>query len=112
MVVEDEPDIARLVELQLAQHGYRVIIAKPGQMSLLDPDFWTWVDVAVVDAMMPFISGKQVLQFLATNLPDIRRVLCTASIPLARELGEFAHALVTKPFSAQELINAVEGIGQ
>lgn len=109
MVVEDEPDIATMLETQLTFHGYRVIIANPGHNTLLTRDFWTWVDVAVIDAMMPLIPGQEVLMFLASHLPQIRRVLCTASLLSVREYGHLADAIVTKPYTLPELLEAVGG---
>lgn len=109
MVVEDEPDIRRMLHDQLTLNGYKVLLGEIGTMSLLDKDYWTWVDIAVVDAMMPHVSGKQVLTFLASNLPKIRRVLCTASLPFVQEWGHLADAVVVKPYSLSELLRAVKG---
>lgn len=109
MVVEDEPDIALMLQTQLTINGYRVILAKTGTQSLLDRDFWTWVDIAVIDAMMPFISGREIMNFLAGSMPRIRRVLCTASLQAVQEYGHLAHAIIVKPYSLRELLDAVEG---
>lgn len=109
MVVEDEPDIARMLETQLTLNGYKVIVAKAGSMSLLTRDFWTWVDIAVIDAMMPFVSGREIMNFLAAAMPRIRRVLCTASLQAIQDYGNLAHAVVVKPYTIQELLKAVGG---
>lgn len=109
MVVEDEPDISLMLKTQLELNGYRVIVAKPGIMSLLTKDFWTWIDIAVIDAMMPHVPGREILAFLSSSLPNIRRVLCTASLQQVEEYGHLAHAVVIKPYSLQELLVAVGG---
>lgn len=109
MVVEDEADIAGLIRTYLELEDYNVIIAPVGVQSLLERDFWTWVDVAIIDAMMPFIPGEAILSFLATNLPGVRRVLCTASMLASERLVDLTDAVLTKPFTKQELLIAVGG---
>lgn len=111
LVVEDEDDLATLVEVNLQLAGYRVSIARDGleglrQMRALHPD------LVLLDVMMPQMNGWQVLREarLDPELVDVPIVMLTA---LAEERdsiqGHLSGAIryLTKPFDMAELLAAV-----
>jgi two-component system phosphate regulon response regulator PhoB len=108
LVVEDEPDIAELLQYVLAQEGFRVEAAHDGRTALerarrLQPS------LVVLDLMLPEMSGMEVLKGIrgAPETRGARVILLTAKTDeldrvLGFELG--ADDYVTKPFSPRELV--------
>lgn len=112
LVIEDDPYIREGVENILAMCGYDVTAAKDGEIGLAIAQE-NLPNLIICDVMMPGLDGYDVLRELR-NQPQ------TAVIPFVfltskdargeqrkgMELG--ADDYITKPFSAEELINAVE----
>jgi len=108
LVVEDEPDIAELLQYVLRQEGFRVEAAHDGRSALerarrLQPS------LVVLDLMLPEMSGMEVLKGIkgAPETRGARVILLTAKTDeldrvLGFELG--ADDYVTKPFSPRELV--------
>lgn len=107
VIVDDDLAVARLESAILARH--RVTLVTSWFRSLLGPDPWAGVDVAVVDLMLPGIPGEEIVAYLAETHPRIRRVVATAK-PLyeLEALLPLADAVLLKPFSPDQLLRAVE----
>ena len=111
LLVEDEEDIAFLLRFLLERNGFRVDHAADGREALarLDGDP---PDIAVMDIMLPYHDGIEVLERLRA-LPHWRSVpvlMLTAKareadIIRALELG--ADDYVTKPFQPEEVLARV-----
>jgi DNA-binding response OmpR family regulator len=113
LVVDDEPDIRALVQLNLELDGHRVITAANGAEALeLIAD--EVPDVMLLDLMMPEVDGWTVLETIkaASNL-DVNRIpvlMLTANDAAdARVRGgiEGAIRFLTKPFSPSSLRDEV-----
>ena len=63
LVAEDDDSLRRLLELRLDNHGFDVRSAADGVLALEVVDDWT-PDVAVLDVMMPRLSGLSVCREL------------------------------------------------
>ncbi|HEX7247418.1 MAG TPA: response regulator, partial [Actinomycetota bacterium] len=66
LIVDDDPDIARFVEVNLRSAGYDVAVASDGEAALeragmLRPD------LVLLDVMMPRLDGFEVAQRLRKN---------------------------------------------
>jgi DNA-binding response OmpR family regulator len=112
VVVEDDPSIARIVELYLCRDGYEVVVAGDGEGGLAaasDPG----VRLAVVDIGLPGgVDGLEVCRRLQAG-PGVPVVLLTARDDeidrvLGLELG--ADDYLTKPFSPRELVARVHAV--
>ena len=112
LVVEDEEDLASLVEVNLELAGHRVTVARDGGEGLerareLRPD------LVLLDVMMPVLNGWQVLQRMKDDedIEDIPVVMLTA-LAEERDLirGHLTGAVryVTKPFEMRALMSTVE----
>src|SRR5438477_12999020 len=64
LVVDDDPDLLTLVELQLRHHGHQVSTANGGEMALRYVDDHGAPDVAVLDVAMPGMNGFELLEAL------------------------------------------------
>jgi DNA-binding response OmpR family regulator len=108
LVADDEPHIGRIIKMKLEQGPFRVSLAYDGQEAL---DFVLGddqVDLAVLDLMMPRLSGLDVLRRIREEekLKAVPCIILTAGGDAkherdALELG--ATQFITKPFSPKKL---------
>jgi phosphate regulon transcriptional regulator PhoB len=114
LVVEDEPDIRKLVHYNLTQDHYRVIEAESGDqaLKLIQRDKPSLV---ILDLMMPGMSGLEVCRVLrgqdeTAKLPILMLTAKAgeADRVLGLELG--ADDYLAKPFSPRELVARVRAI--
>ncbi len=111
LVVDDEPEIVKLVRAYLEGAGYRVVTAKDGREALLVTRHEK-PDLIVLDLTMPEMDGIEFTRRLRQekNTPIIMltaRVQETDRI-IGLELG--ADDYVTKPFSPREIVARVRAV--
>ena len=111
LVVDDEPDVARIMAINLEMEGYRVRTAYGGRQALEEVALKK-PDCILLDIMMPEIDGWEVLRILKGDpgTEDIPVIVVTArSTDVDRIKGFSGGAVeyVTKPFSPSELIQFV-----
>ena len=113
--IEDEPDMIDLVKLILSRKGYRVIGAGGGQEGL-DIVREQKPDLVLLDLMMPDIEGWDVFQQLRAQeeTKDIPVIVVTAKAQnIDKVLGLHIAKVddyISKPFSPQELLDAIEKV--
>jgi diguanylate cyclase (GGDEF)-like protein len=113
LVVDDDADIARFVEVNLRSAGYEVSVATDGEEALeraaaLRPD------LVLLDVMMPRIDGFEVAQRLRRNpqTANASIIMLTAkALSTDKVLGLTAGAddYIIKPFDPIELLARVKG---
>lgn len=113
LVVDDDPDIARFVEVNLRSAGYDVNVASDGEEALqrateIHPD------LVLLDVMMPRIDGFEVAQRLRRNphTASTSIIMLTAkALSTDKVLGLTAGAddYIIKPFDPIELLARVKG---
>lgn len=107
LVVDDNPDMAKLMARAVADHGYGVCLAGNGPQALeMATD--ERPDVILLDVMMPGMSGIEVLNRLKMDpeLQWIPVILVTAKSQLndvIEGLDAGAHDYVTKPYKREIL---------
>ena len=112
LVIEDDRDIARLVELHLHDLGYDVQVAHDG-VSGLKHALSKPYDLIILDLMLPGIEGLEVCRNLRTKPNYTPILMLTAkSTELDRVLGLEVGAddYLTKPFSVRELLARVKAL--
>ena len=109
-IVEDTPEIATWLaqSLELIAPDMKVTTTTRNFDRLLTPGPWRDMDAAVVDLMLPGMSGLSILAYLAQNHPGIRRVAMTAALPMAEDATGLAHTVLVKPFDVAALRRALE----
>ena len=108
LVADDEPHIGRIIKMKLEQGPFRVSLAYDGQEAIDFINNEEQVDLAVLDLMMPKLSGLDVLRQIREqerfkNLPCI---ILTAGGDAKHErdaLALGATQFLTKPFSPKKL---------
>jgi diguanylate cyclase (GGDEF)-like protein len=113
LVVDDDPDIARFVEVNLRSAGYDVSVAGDGEEALSKADE-LHPDLVLLDVMMPRIDGFEVAQRLRKNpkTANTSIIMLTAkALSTDKVLGLTAGAddYIIKPFDPIELLARVKG---
>jgi two-component system alkaline phosphatase synthesis response regulator PhoP len=111
LVVDDEPEIVRLVRAYLEQAGYRVVIASDGQEAL-HVARREKPDLVVLDVLMPRLDGLEFTRrFRSERYVPIIMLTARAEETdriVGLEMG--ADDYVTKPFSPGELVARVRAV--
>lgn len=113
MIIDDEPDVALLIE-KILHYTYETL-SSTHSVEALQRIVEAQPDIIMLDVEMPNLSGYQLSQLLKLN-PALRqiRIVFVSSRDQPREvdygfkLG--AAGYVTKPFTAEELLEAVQRV--
>lgn len=112
LVVDDDEDIARFVEVNLRLEGFEVAVANNGEQALQSA-FDRLPDLVLLDVMMPKLDGYQVVERLRSD-PRTRHmsvVMLTAkSLSADKVVGLTSGAddYIIKPFDPVELVARVK----
>lgn len=111
LLVDDDPQLVRLVRVNLESVGYRVLVAMDAP-SALELAGMEMPDMIILDIMLPGIDGYELCQrireFSATPI-----IMLTAKVEdtdKVRGLKLGADDYLTKPFSVQELLARIEAV--
>jgi two-component system KDP operon response regulator KdpE len=108
LVVEDDPQISRVLRTTLTMQGYAVEIAADGEAA--QPVFERWQpDVMITDLMMPKMDGIALTKWVRERWQTPILVLSVRDQEQAkvRALDAGADDYVTKPFNTNELLARV-----
>jgi two-component system phosphate regulon response regulator PhoB len=114
LVVEDEKDIAELVEYHLKQSGFPVTVVFDGA-SALERVKKNRPTLIILDLMLPDMDGKDICRMLKSD-PHTRTIPILMLTAKAEEIDRIvgfelgADDYVTKPFSPRELVLRVKAI--
>jgi two-component system KDP operon response regulator KdpE len=105
LIVEDEPQIARALAINLKARGWQVIVAPDGR-SALEAAASRHPDVVVLDLGLPDLDGVDVIAGLRgwTRIPIIVLSARQDSLDKVGALDAGADDYVTKPFGMDELL--------
>ena len=114
LVVEDEPAIALLIEVNLRSAGFTAHVCGDAESA------WRWTretlpDVILVDWMLPGMSGFQFVRQLRADgrsreVPLIMLTARTDEVDKIAALEAGVDDYVTKPFSPKELVARVKAV--
>jgi DNA-binding response OmpR family regulator len=112
LVIEDDKDIAHLVELHLKDTGYTVSLAHDGNTGLHEALSKPY-DLIILDLMLPGMDGLEICRRVrAASVYTPVVVLTSKAAELDRvlllEIG--ADDYITKPFSIRELLARVKAL--
>ena len=117
LLVEDDQDVARLVEDILRGHGYTVLLAmRPSDALALAEGDERAIDLLVTDVVLPEMSGPDLAARLAVLRPHLAHlpVLYMSGYPDSTRAahGQFSRGpkLLLKPFTAHELTTRVRSV--
>jgi two-component system response regulator PilR (NtrC family) len=109
LIVDDEEVVRDVLEVLLRREGFDIVLASSGEegLSLLDGEE---IDLAILDIMLPGISGIDTLRSMRISNPAIPVIVITAfsSIDGAIEAMKFgAYHYIPKPFKNDEVVMTV-----
>ena len=110
LVVDDEPVVRRFAARVLEAEGFSVFEAADGADALrMMREEVTAVDVILSDIVMPRLNGVELMQVLAASHPQLPVLLMSGYASGELEgMGIAAPcAILTKPFPAEQLVEAV-----
>jgi two-component system alkaline phosphatase synthesis response regulator PhoP len=114
LIVEDEPDIRKLVNYNLAQERFKVLEAEDGEQGLkiIQRDK---PDLVILDLMLPGLSGMELCKILrerseTERLPVLMLTAKAGEADRVVGLEMGADDYLTKPFSPREIVARVRAI--
>lgn len=111
LVAEDEPAIARYIKYTLEDENYVPHLAADGMEALAIVEN-TPLDLALLDIMMPKLSGIEVCRKMRewSQIPVIMLSACSADEDKVKCLDLGADDYMTKPFSITELTARIRSV--
>src|SRR5665213_2357877 len=108
LVVDDEPQITRVLRTSLVSNGHEVTVAQDGAQAM---ELFLKVrpELVVTDLSMPVMDGIQLTRAIRerSNVPVIVLSVRSQDSQKVAALDEGADDYITKPFSIQELLARV-----
>jgi DNA-binding response OmpR family regulator len=109
LIVEDEPKISRVLQLELEYENYHTEITNNGKdaLRLLKEKEW---DLVLLDIMIPELSGLEVLRRIRRTDESTPIILLTARDEIHDKVSGLdigANDYITKPFQIEELLARV-----
>jgi pilus assembly protein CpaE len=112
LIIDDDPDVTRLIEFALKRAGHQVLTARDGEagLSITEAEH---PDLVIADVMMPKVNGYEYCRRVRAqeNLSDIKILVFTARFqPVDRQTALEAGATDYTPKTVQpaDLVNHVE----
>lgn len=113
LLVEDEPEVRRIIRLELAALGYPVLEASDGPEAMVLLDNVLEIAILVTDAVMPGgIGGRELARHarsLRKNLP-VLLITGYASDGALADVADLDIPILRKPFSREELDTALKAL--
>ena len=111
LIVDDEPDLVKALQIRLKRAGYRVLSAYNAdeclKLARKKPD------LILLDIMMPTLSGIEVCQLLKEdpklkNIPIIFLTAKDTKEDRIKGLSVGADEYIAKPFYSEDLLNKIK----
>lgn len=111
LIIEDEKNLARFVELELQHEGYDTFACKNGREGLevaLEKDW----DAILLDLMLPELNGLEVCRRVCQvkNTPIIMMTARDSVIDRVSGLDHGADDYIVKPFAIEELLARLRAV--
>ena len=114
LIIEDEPDISELIEYNLTQSRFNIIVSNNGEMGIEVTRKYL-PDLILLDLMLPGIHGIDVCRILKNDkdTSDVSIIMVTAlgqEEDIVKGLETGADDYVTKPFSFPVLEARIQSV--
>ena len=113
LVVDDESDVRKVVQMTLMKAGYDVIEAEDGEQAIQvinEGENPLLVDVIVIDIRMPKIDGVEAIHYFQQQYPRVPLIVLTAFPDMEMAIGLLKKGIVDyllKPTEKENLLNSV-----
>ena len=111
LIIDDDADLARIVQLSLDREGYQTVIATSGLEGLQEA-YRVQPNLVILDIMMPGMDGWEVCRRLVeiSNVPILMLTAKGTEADIVKGLQLGADDYLTKPFSVAELVARVQAL--
>ena len=111
LLVDDEPHVLRVLRLSLEREGYLVVTASDGNAALACMA-QQLPDVLISDIQMDGMDGRTLCPLARKTYPDVPILFMSgyAEEQLRKSIDIANVAFLPKPFSVQELAQAVQRV--
>ena len=111
LVIDDEPQIRKFLDIALRAQGYKVLLAENGEKGL-ELLALQGADLIILDLGLPDLDGAEVLTELRvwSSVPVIVLSVRSNEEEKVKLLDAGANDYVTKPFSVQELMARIRAL--
>jgi two-component system, OmpR family, alkaline phosphatase synthesis response regulator PhoP len=112
LLVDDEPDIVKVVKHKLEANQYEVVTAESGEKAILKARAEK-PNLIILDVMLPAVSGYEICSVLKHD-PELRGIpvlILTARIkPADQKIAELcgANAFLPKPYCSELLLDKID----
>jgi two-component system chemotaxis response regulator CheY len=113
LVVDDEPDVRKVVRMMLTRSGYDVIEAEDGEKAIQvinEGENPLLVDVIIIDLRMPNINGIETIFYSQLQFPRVPVIVLTGYPDMDMAIGFLQKGIVdylVKPPENGKLLQAV-----
>jgi CheY-like chemotaxis protein len=111
LVVDDEPEIRKLVSAMLTRNGYKVVSADTGENAVRLFKGHPEISLLLTDVVAPGMSGPMIADHIAALKPDIRVLFMSgydSTQVVQRYVVEKGYSLLIKPFTMEQLERKVK----
>jgi len=113
LIVDDEPDVLKVLNKRLTQAGYEVIEAQSGKDAIIEAQNQQ-PDIIILDIIMPDMDGARTAEALKNDplTSRIPVIFLTCLLTKEEEEGEAGKIIsgkyfIAKPYNPDELIEAI-----
>lgn len=112
LVAEDNPAVREFIERAIQSLGVKVVSVADGQQALdaLNQDTY---DVLITDIVMPNVDGIALALKAVRQYPNLKIVMISGYAQermRAHNLDALVHRIIAKPFSLEEICEAVRDV--
>src|SRR4051794_27728320 len=109
LLVDDDPTVVQSLNILLTRRGYEVLAVQTMEDAIAATRRATSIDMLVVDAVMPDVSGPELAEILLFLRPNMKILFITGLDGLAIRLAfERPCAFLQKPFTVAALVSKIE----
>jgi two-component system, cell cycle sensor histidine kinase and response regulator CckA len=114
LIVEDEPAIQQVIKASLEDCNYRTLTASDGIEAIaLYTEYHQEISLVLMDIMMPSLDGLSAIRALMELNPKVS-IIAMSGLATHRQvtesLGSNVKAFLSKPYTMQELLNALHEV--
>lgn len=113
LVVDDEPEVRKLVGAMVSNFGYSVFTADSGEHAITLYRQHGPIDLLITDVVAPGMSGPMLADKLTELQPDLKVLYISGydnTHVVQKYVVEKGHDLLAKPFTVDELQNKVRDL--
>ena len=112
LIVEDDKNIRKLIEIKLSNEGYKTVTAENGKDGL-EKLYQNHIDIMLVDAMMPIMDGYEFIRTVRDDGCLIPAIMVTARGTLSDKSMGFEVGVddyIVKPIEFDELFMRMKAV--